>query len=507
MPASKHNLIAARNRLVLGIAIVLTASGLAHGDADRFEPVRERIAKALVDHNIPSIAVAVAHEGTIVWEQAFGWADREERKPATEHTMYSLASISKPITATGLMRLVERGKIDLDGPINTYLGEAKLRAHLGETDEATVRRVANHTSGLPLHYQFFYEDESHRPPTRDETIRRFGHLTFAPGERFQYSNLGYGVLDYIIERASGQPFAQYMRTDVFLPLGMTHTSVGIGPGLGPHQAVRYTRDGKRIPFYEFDHPGASAIYASAHDLVRFAMFHMKEHLEDQQAILEDASLDAMQVPTSGDSKESGYGIGWSSSVHGHGYRMVQHSGGMPGVSTLCSLVPSERLAIVVLSNTSNYFPGRLSTMILKIMLPEREREEDDGGDRADNEKEAPIPPKFTGTWKGHLVTYRAEIPMVLKVHGADDVHVRLGRQLETLLNGAQFRDGWINGRFASDIGTDDDRGRDYHLHLSVKAEGDVLRGPVSAITLPDQWGSSAVTHWVELRREDSTEGD
>jgi CubicO group peptidase (beta-lactamase class C family) len=263
-------------RLHVGIAAlaVFASAARAGTEEDRFEPVRQRIAKALVDHNIPSFAVAVAHEGKIVWEQGFGWADRENRVPADEHTMYSIASVSKPITATGLMVLVGRKRIELDKPINDYLGEAKLRARLGDAAGATVRRVANHTSGLPLHYQFFYADEAHRPPTRDETIRRFGNLVTEPGEHYQYSNLGYGVLDYIVERASGKRFADFMREEVFLPLGMTHTSIDVGPGLEPHQAIRYTNDGRRIPLYEFDHHGASAVYASAHYLARFAMFHM-----------------------------------------------------------------------------------------------------------------------------------------------------------------------------------------------------------------------------------------
>ncbi len=122
--------------------------------------------------------MAVAHEGEIIWEEGFGWADRENRTPASEHTLYSLASISKPITATGLMLLVERGKVDLDKPIDDYLGEAKLRARVGDASEATVRRVANHTSGLPLHYQFFYEDEVvPAPPARrnDPAVCQPGH--------------------------------------------------------------------------------------------------------------------------------------------------------------------------------------------------------------------------------------------------------------------------------------------------------------------------------------------
>ena len=113
------------------VGAVLAAILLSHQPArgqetEQFEPVRQRIAKALADTNVPSIAVAVARDGKIIWEQGFGWADRENRVPASEHTLYSLASISKPITATGLMVLKERGKIDLDKPVNDYLGEAKL---------------------------------------------------------------------------------------------------------------------------------------------------------------------------------------------------------------------------------------------------------------------------------------------------------------------------------------------------------------------------------------------
>ena len=110
-----------------------------------------------------------------------------------------------------------------------------------------VRRVANHTSGLPLHYQFFYADEPYRVPPRDETIRRYGNLVTAPGEHYQYTNLGYGVLDYVIERTSGKRYADFMREEVFLPLGLTHTSIDIGPGLEPHQAIRYTPRGHADP--------------------------------------------------------------------------------------------------------------------------------------------------------------------------------------------------------------------------------------------------------------------
>jgi len=125
--------------------------------ADEFDPIRERIRAALVKQNVPSLAVAVARDGQIVWEQGFGWANREERTPASEHTLYSLASISKPITTTGLMILQERGLLDLDRPI--VLGHqrprelvrrfGKNRAGDEYPDKRTQRQLCNDCSAMP----------------------------------------------------------------------------------------------------------------------------------------------------------------------------------------------------------------------------------------------------------------------------------------------------------------------------------------------------------------------
>src|SRR5437588_9391696 len=106
--------------------------GSARDDSVDFGTVRELIRTRLVEQSLPSLAVAVAREGEIVWEEGFGWADRENRVPASEHTMYSLASISKPITTTGLMVVREQGKLDLDRPIDEYLWEAKLKGWAGD---------------------------------------------------------------------------------------------------------------------------------------------------------------------------------------------------------------------------------------------------------------------------------------------------------------------------------------------------------------------------------------
>ena len=141
----------------IGIALIWASSVSSY---QSFDSARTSDFRRITDGQVPSIAVAVARKGSVLWEEGFGWADQERKIPATSDTIYSIASISKPFTATGLMTLVQKGQIDLDAPVNKYLrGESEIKALVGDAKDATVKRVANHTSGLPLHGNFFYEDE------------------------------------------------------------------------------------------------------------------------------------------------------------------------------------------------------------------------------------------------------------------------------------------------------------------------------------------------------------
>jgi CubicO group peptidase (beta-lactamase class C family) len=475
----------------------IQASGEAGHENGRFAGVRDFIRKELVERQLPSLAVAVARDQQILWEEAFGWADRENRIPATPHTIYSLASISKPITATGLMILKERGKIDLDRPVNDYLGESKIRVRVGAASDATVRRILNHTSGLPLHYQFFYQDEPYRRPSMDETILRYGNAVTAPGERYQYSNLGYGVIDYVIARTSGESYSDFMKKEVFLPLGLTRMSVDIGPGLERYQAIRYGADGLPIPFYEFDHPGGSAIYASVYDLVRFGMFHLKARLPDQKRILSDQSLDEMKRPTAEVGAGAGYGIGWLTEDRG-GHRLVQHSGGMGGVATILILLPDEKIVIAALGNSSSSLPRESADMILSVLVPDARRQT------------APSPPqsppfkptsRLLGIWTGTIHTYKSEIPLTLDFKQSGDVHARLGSQLKTLINNVSFRDDYFTGSMMGDIGTEDANRLPYTLTLSLKLRSNLLNGAATAISLPGKRVGNALSHWVELKKD------
>jgi CubicO group peptidase (beta-lactamase class C family) len=473
------------------------------GAAIQFEGVREFIRKRMVEEQVPSVAVAVAKDGKIVWEEGFGWADRERRIPATEHTLYSVASITKPITATGLMVLKERGKLDLDRPINDYLGDAKLKAWLGDAREATVRRVANHTAGLPLHFQFFFEDEPDRPPSMDETILRYGNLVTRPGEVFQYSNVGYGILSYLIERLSGRSYVDFLKREVFLPLGMTRTCVDLEPQLREFAAVRYGTDGRPLPFYAFDHPGASAVFSSAHDLVRFGLFHAKARAPDQKAILSDAGIEEMQRPMSPAAPDQLYSVGWFMGKTKTGQSSVAHSGGMDGVSTRLYVVPKDGVVLVVLSNADSELPGEIFREIMPVLYGEAAR------DKPSPQPQAPAGPasrfrpskELIGTWSGLIHTYAGDIPLTLEIRVDGDMHAKAGNGLWTLLNDAGLEGNLLTGRMTGSVGTPDAARLPYDLRLSLRLrQGGALNGVVTARSLPGKRLGNALSYWTELRK-------
>lgn len=404
------------------------------------DAVRAKIRELVVSAGVPSITLAVAKRGRIVWEEGFGYADVERRTPTTGTTLYSMASVSKPIAATGVMKLVEQGKIDLDRPANDYLGTARITGLAGDAAGATVRRLLSHTSGLPLHYRFFYEGGAVKRPTMDVAISRYAIAVYPPAAVYNYSNLGFGVLEEIVARVSGRSFEDFMRDEVFRPLGMTTTTIGTGAGF-MNAAVRYNAARKPIAFYDFDHRAASAVYTSARELVRFGMFHLKSRLRDQRPVLADRTIDAMQrVATPGDTS-AGYGLGWGIGTE-QGHRVVSHTGGMPGVSTTLKLYPEHGVVIAVLANAGTPIPHRAAYYVAGAVLPGYDARL---ADRPPAPGAASVafaaPSELWGEWTGTIRMYDgATVPLTLLIR--PDVHVRLGTEnaLWTVLNGASFRE-------------------------------------------------------------------
>ena len=139
-----------------------------------FEPVRDRILKATASGTATGVAVAVAHNGRIVWEEGFGWASREAAVKATSRTPFNLASLTKPFTTTTLMTLVAEGKLSLDDPANNYLPKSKIVGTNGNADAATVRQLGAHVSGLPTMFAMHDRNEANLALSPEEFLAEYG---------------------------------------------------------------------------------------------------------------------------------------------------------------------------------------------------------------------------------------------------------------------------------------------------------------------------------------------
>jgi CubicO group peptidase (beta-lactamase class C family) len=474
----------------------------------RFAAVADTIRRLIAEEGVPSVTVAVAQRGRIVWEEGFGHADLARRRAATPRTLYSLASITKPFTATALMTLVERGTVSLDAPVNRYLG-TPLTGLAGPADSATLARLLTHTAGLPLHYQFFYEGGP-APADPDESVRRHGIVVLPPGERFFYSNFGFGLLDHVIARQTGGSFARYVRDAVLLPLGLHDSSVGLAPEQSDMAAVRYDQEGRPIPYYTFDHVGASAMWASAHDLVRFGMFHLGHPVPGARRVLRAETLARMQRSHAAtDVPGSSRGLGWALLEDDNGYRRVSHTGSMPGVATALHLYPAEEVALVVLVNQSG-FPTvpRVMNALAAAVLP---RFAAVAAERRAARAAAPASARagtdgtLAGRWRGRLRTPDDSLSLALDVRPDGHVHVRLGDQLETVLAGAATQGGVLTGQFAGVVRTPDTDRQPHVITLTLRRRGDRLDGWASAIGTGAPT-AGAVSFWVRLEQDAGRDG-
>ena len=466
-------------------AFVLLASlitlGCAHDFTvvkdDRFSKVRELIIDEVMSRRVPSIVVAVAEDGKIVWEEAFGWADVENRIQATPNTIYRLGSISKTITATGLMLLVEEGKVDLDKPAVDYLpGDVRPRVFEGNIRDITVRHLLNHRSGMPAYAESFFEDDNEDPRPFTETVRRYGIITYPPGWAFIYCNLGYQMVANIIAEVSGMSYAEFIKERVFAPLGMDHAFVYEGLPFNKQQAVNYTPSFEKIPRYLDNYPGADSNCASAHDLIRFAMFHMRDSLPDQKMILKDQSITTMQAKYPPGNERSG--IGWALDGDVRGHRSVYHGGEGPGVDCMMRLFPDEDIAAVVLCNAECEKLYEIQKLIFVALILELGRPETV---ETSSSIEFPIDPsEMYGRWKGRISTYDKEIEIELVIDSMK-IAVGVGNQPQDNVEVSVITPTFLMGMFDADIPTPDNERYPYRNRLALTREGERLFGAVVSV--------------------------
>ncbi len=286
-------------------------------------------------------AVLVARDGQPVLREGFGLANREWDMPVGPDTEFRLGSLTKQFTAAAILQLAEQGKLKLDDPIGKYYASAPKT-----WDKITLAMLLSHRSGIPS-----YTDISgyFRGPARLDTtpealiaLTRDQPLEFEPGTKFKYDNTGYILLGYVVEKASGQAYADYLRDHVFAPLGMTHTGYEVSTDILPHRASGYAKEKgawQNATYLSMTVPyAAGALYSTVDDLLIW-----------DQALYGDTLLKPASRAAMFSDHGDKYGYGYVIDQEG-GRRLWWHNGGVNGFHTYLARYPDQHVTVIVLSN-------------------------------------------------------------------------------------------------------------------------------------------------------------
>jgi serine beta-lactamase-like protein LACTB len=347
--------------LVLG---TLTVSGAE--TADRFAPIEKLVTDARTEFGTPGISVALVVNDELVWSKGYGLADVENEVPAKSNTVYRIASISKPISVTAVMQLVEEGKVNLDDPIQKYVSYFPDKPLT-----ITLRHIMTHTSGI-RHYKPGEMDMKEHFEDLEDAIQIFKDdpLLFRPGTLYSYSSYAYNLLAGVVEKASGLTFEAYLKERVWGPAGMTSTRLEHIGEIVPHRTRQYVKAGpngrvRNAPYADLSIKWAGGgIISTVEDLARF-------HIAlNTGKLLKPESLAEMYTPyTLADGNQSDYGLGWDIQTDEQGRTWIAHGGGATGGSTYLLRYPKGKLAVVVFCNVQNAGDRRaLAMKIAEIAL-------------------------------------------------------------------------------------------------------------------------------------------
>jgi serine beta-lactamase-like protein LACTB, mitochondrial len=337
--------------------------------AEKRTRIEAAVSKFMASTHVPGVSVAVVENGEYEWAGGFGFADLENNAPASEHTLFRLASISKSLTATAAMQLWERGKLDLDAPVQKY-----CPAFPKKDSPITTRQVMGHLGGI-RHYKPNSPDEQEIGNTKhfDNPIQagidffKNDALVAPPGTHFHYSTQGYTLVGCVMEGASGTRYVDFVRQNVFAPAGMDQTQTDDRFAIIPYRTRFYqkTESGavQNADFLDSSYkiPGGGWL-SSAEDMARFEVAILNDKL------IRRATRDLMWTPLKpSDGSKDTYGLGWGASDE-DGIATVGHTGGQQGTSTAFIIAPTQKAGVVVLANMEEIGARDLAVEILRILV-------------------------------------------------------------------------------------------------------------------------------------------
>jgi D-alanyl-D-alanine carboxypeptidase len=303
-------------------------------------------------------AVLVAKEGKPVFRKAYGPANAEWDIPNTPDTKFRIGSITKQFTAMAILQLVEAGKLKLDDPVKKYYEQAPPA-----WDKITVHHLLTHTSGIPSYTAIpnFFRDKSRDPLEPAEIVKMTQDkpLEFEPGEKWIYNNTGYVLLGYIIEKASGEEYADYARKHIFEPLGMKDTGYDVQKVILKKRASGYSPEGTNAAYLDMTLPySAGSLYSTVDDMLIW------DQALHEGKLVSKESYDRMFTPV-----KNNYAYGWNV-VTFSGRTEQAHGGGINGFNTYFVRYPAERLAVAVFANMNGPYADQIAKGLSRMFFGE-----------------------------------------------------------------------------------------------------------------------------------------
>ncbi|MCU0493493.1 MAG: beta-lactamase family protein [Chloroflexaceae bacterium] len=337
--------------LLLAVAPLHAAPSAQPAD---FEAIERYVEEQRQVAHIPGLALVVVRDNQIVQAQGFGVAG-SDNNPVTPQTAFGIGSISKSFTALAIMQLVEAGKLELDAPVQRYLPFFRTRD--GEASaRITVRHLLHQTSGLPTAAGFWEGGQPGENPL-EARVRALAEveLAHAPGTAFLYCNANYDTLGLLVQVASGQPYAAYMREQIFAPLGMAQSFVLSAESAGDaaravgHQDWFGLPQPRSGPLLSDGMAPGGAIITTADDMGRYLIAQLNGGRFGAASVLSPEGMATLQQPSGvGD---AGYAMGWSERTFADATGLL-HNGGSPNFTATALFLPQERMGVAVLANVN-----------------------------------------------------------------------------------------------------------------------------------------------------------
>lgn len=340
--------------LLLSLCVHIEVNAI---DKDEFSfHLNERINYLMRYYDIPGVSIALIEEGEVVWVNAYGYADVEQQREMTTDTVCRVQSISKSVTAWGVLRLAEDGLIDLDSPVKKYINSWNFPISDQSYNEITVRQLLTHTSGLVLgDVMDQYPINTPIPSLRDNLTKE-ARFFQKPGQSFSYSNVGYNLLELMVEDVTSQTFEEFMSNEVLAPLKMETATFVWNEGINPEVPVGYNTKGEPVPVYVYPEIASGGLFASVEDIAHFVAAGMSDNPVLSSESLLEMYDPAVTVKGVYRYVSNLYGLGHFIEQSSLGLKAVWHGGQGNGLMTHFHAIPETGDGIVILTNSQRSWP-------------------------------------------------------------------------------------------------------------------------------------------------------